>query len=368
MKIIKEAKEFGVDWILTGVALLDTYLSIYYTWAWHDYTGERFWEALSFSVVVVLFAVIIFEFAVRQWITLKEDGRRHRSAYVLFLMWAVVVLYSMQTTVAGQFINVMKEQVATLEAQGAARVAGVQVPILEEEIASLDQEIASYESRKAQLEKVLAGVDSVEKIYEWKKTTASVQAQWEEVSGMIREARTKRTQAVDELRVAKTQARIEELKGAGTDVFAFYAQVLGIEDTSVVHFALAVFKGVILDLINVICFMLVMLRTKWRKEEHDRAREKEAEALADPSQRQASAAELLAEASFGPTAARNGLFLSGARARTELGIRPLDYDAIVERGVQRGVLKRRGGKVYRASWATGADFLEEVKDVVEGSR
>lgn len=363
MKIIKEAKEFGIDWILTGVAILDTYLSIYYTWSWQIYTGDSFLEALSFSLVVVAFAVIAFEFAVRQWITLKEDGTRHRSAYLLFVMWAVVVSYSMTNTISVQYINVMKDQIAVLEAQGEARVAEVKVPLLEEEIKGIEAELSSYETRKAQLEKVLGGVDSVEKIFEWKKTTASVQAQWEEVSELMKEAREKRSMLLEELRGTKTRARIEELKGAGTDVFAFYARVLGVRDTSNVHFVLAVFKGVILDLINVICFMLVMLRTKWRKEEHEKAREKEALALADPSQRQASAAELLADASFGPTAARNGLFISKARSRIELGIRPLDYDAIVERGIQRGVLKRRGGKVYRASWATAADFLEEVKDV-----
>lgn len=361
--VAKKISDFYIDWILSGIGIIDTYLSIYYTYTWQRYVGDNFLEAIVFALVVVVFTVIVFEFAVRQWITLKEDGRRHWSAYILFSMWAIVVLYSITNTISTQYLNVMKDQVAMLEAQGAARVAGVQVPLLEEEIASLDTEIQSYERRKGQLETVLQGVDSVEKIYEWKRTTASVQAQWEEVSGMIREARAKRAELVDQLRVAKTQAKVEELKGAGTDVFAFYAKVLGIKDTSVVHFVLAVFKGVILDLINVICFMLVMLRTKWRNEEHDRAKEKEAEALADPSQRQASGAELLAEAGFGDKAARNGLFVSRTRARIELGIRPVDYDAIVERGIQRGVLKRRGGKVYRASWATSADFLEEIKDV-----
>lgn len=362
MRIIKVAEDYGIDWLLAFVGLVDTYLSVYYTYQWHLYTGDPWFEGLIFSFVIVIFSVVIFEFAVRQTITLKEDGRRHWSSPVLFLLWLVVVSYSMQTTVAGTYLGTMKDQVAVLESQAEARTSGLKAELLQDELKQIDAEIESYEKRKTQLEGILQGVDSVEKMFEWKKTTGTVQAQWEEINSLLKEARAKRAYTSEALRQASLAAKVEDLKGSGTDVFAFYARVLGIKDTSKVQFVLAVFKGVILDLINVICFMLVMLREKWRKEAID-VQVREAKDLdSNPRKRKAKALEAFADLCFGPGRARNGLVPGRGRAEAG-GISPVDYARITERALLRGVFVKRKGKLYRSKQADRALFLEETRDL-----
>lgn len=382
MKLIRLAKQFGIDWILVGVGVIDTYLSVYLTYAWQVYVGDRPLEALIFSLVIVLFAIIIFEFAVRQTITLKADGRRHWSSPVLFLLWLLVVSYSMQSTTAGQYINVMKDQIKNLESQTESKTASLKADLLKQDLVQIDKEISGYETRISQLETILQGVDSVEKMFEWKKTTGTVQSQWNELQDLLRSARTRRAELSEQLRQASITAKIEELKGSGTDVFAFYSQVLGIEDTSKVQFALAVFKGIILDLINVICFMLVMLREKWRNEhestrsdlQHERHRtetvptgDRTWDPLAEgpatePELRETSTpVERLAAYLYRAGGQnRNGTFISQRRAFNELGISPEDYQSIVRRGLLHGVLRRYNSRTFLVAGYSEAEFIAET--------
>lgn len=384
MKLIRLAKQFGIDWILVGVGIIDTYLSVYLTYAWQVYVGDRPLEALIFSLVIVLFAIIIFEFAVRQTITLKADGRRHWSSPVLFLLWLLVVSYSMQSTTAGQYINVMKDQIKTLESQTESKTASLKADLLQQDLDQIDKEISGYEIRISQLETILQGVDSVEKMFEWKKTTGTVQSQWNELQDLLRSARTRRAELSEQLRQASITARIEELKGSGTDVFAFYSQVLGIEDTSKVQFALAVFKGIILDLINVICFMLVMLREKWRNEYeqvrtvpgvpatigegeqpgslHQGPRGDPVEAPPKTQQYvEANPCHRLAAYLYRAGGQnRNGTFISQKRAFNELGILPEDYQTIVRRGLLHGVLRRYNARTFLVAGYSEKEFIAET--------
>lgn len=355
-------KKNGIDFLLTFVGLIDTYLSVYYTFQWHLYTGDPWFEGLTYAFVVVIFAIIIFEFAVRMAITTKHNGKMHWSTFVLFTLWLLVVSYSMQSTVAGTYLGTMKTQIATIDKQTTARTAGVKAQMLKEEVDQIDTEIASYEKRKAQLEGLLSTVDTVEKMYEWKKTTGTVQTQWDEINEELKSAREKRATASEELRQATLEAKVEELKGAGTDVFAFYSRVLHIEDTSIVQFVLAVFKGIILDLINVICFMLVMLREKWSKEEEHEEQQEIRKVMRDRGKRTEKAIDTFADLVYGETRSRNGLVPSYARAR-EIGVSKPDYERIIERGLLRGIFVRRKHKVYRNKSAEMADFLEETKDL-----
>ncbi len=360
--IIELSRKRGIDFLLAFVGLVDTYLSVYYTFQWHLYTGDPWFEGLTYAFIVVVFAIVVFEFAVRMAITTKSNGKMHWSTFVLFALWLLVVSYSMQSTVAGTYLGAMKTQIKTIDSQAGARTAGVKAQMLKEEVAQIDIEIASYEKRKEQLEGLLSSVDTVEKMYEWKKTTGTVQEQWSRINEEISNARAKRATASEELRQATLEAKVEELKGAGTDVFAFYSRVLHIEDTSIVQFVLAVFKGIILDLINVICFMLVMLREKWSKEEEHEEQQEIREVMRDRGKRTEKAVDTFADLVYGETRSRNGLVPSYARAR-EVGISKPDYERIIERGILRGIFVRRKHKVYRSKNAEMADFLEETTDL-----
>lgn len=259
-RVRRAVEQFAVDVILLGVGSMATYLSVKWTYNWQVYTGDPPLEGLGFSLVVVLFAVVVFEFAV------QEAMGRHKRAIFFFVMWLVVAAYSMQTTVAGQYIGVKKNELARLEASAEEKTAAVRLEAIELELGILNESEDGLKRRQEQLLGILDGIDTVEKRFEWRR---NVEATERELGGIREElGRIAKEKAVlaRESSGLKAQVKIEELKGTGENVFAFYSEVLGIEDVSRVEFVLAVFRGVILDTVNILCFMFVMLRRS-RKED-----------------------------------------------------------------------------------------------------
>ena len=114
--------------------------------------------------------------------------------------------------------------------------------------------------------------------------------------------------------------------------------------------------------INVICFMLVMLREHWRKEKQSVEVQRKEDLDHNPRKRKAQAIEAFADLTFGPSKARNGLVPGRARVE-EHGISRSDYSRILERAILRGVFVKRKGKVYRSKQADRALFLEETSDL-----
>jgi len=355
--------------ILLGVGSMATYLSVKWTYNWQVYTGDPPLEGLGFSLVVVLFAVVVFEFAV------QEAMGRHKRAILLFAMWAVVAVYSMQTTVAGQYIGVKKNEMARLEANREKKTAEVRLGAVELEMGILGSQEEAYKVRQGQLLKILGEIDTVEKRFEWRRNVEAMENELKKVNeelGRIAHEKAELARGSSEL---KAEAKIEELKGSGENVFAFYSEVLGVEDVSRVEFVLAVFRGVILDTVNILCFMFVMLRRS-RKEGslvqyHGVGRrnvdevpvaERVVEDDVEESEPEEPSAEqyvkILAKDSFSP-GRRNRSFTSLSRAVT-LGVPKEVYLRIASEAHRKGAVVKRGGVLYRNELMDEEEFLREV--------
>lgn len=335
-----------VDLLLLFVGTTATYLSVKYTFEWHLYTGDPFLEALGFSLVVVLFSVIIFEFAVQEW----REGKR-RTASIFFVMWFIVAVYSMQTTVAGQYIGVKTKELEALEASQEQRTAVVMVESLNERIRILDESAAGYQERKAQLLTMLSGITTMEERYEWKNTSANAEAELDEITRKLEALSGEKLSIMQELEKAKVTAKIEELKGTGTDVFAFYAEVLHLESTRGVAFALAVFRGVILDTINILCFMFVMIRRG--RTVSDPLNESEPV----PVQERKGTLEL---AELGADPKRRNRAFPGSATAHRLGVGKEDYLNMCRNGQRSGALVYHKGVFYRNPDMGKEDFLRGV--------
>lgn len=349
---------FAVDVMLLGVGSIATYLSVKYTYGWHVYTGDPTLEALGFSLVVVGFAVLIFEFAVKAVID------KQRRATVFFLMWFAVAAYSMQTTVAGQYIGVKTKEIARLEENVGAQTATVQVEALRRKLEPLDKLDEVDERRESQLLEILEKIDSVEKRYEWKNNVGDTEAELRAIVERRTARLLERAAIEEEIREYEVLAKVEELKGNGTNVFAFYSDVLGIEDTTRVEFWLAVFRGVILDTVNILCFMFVMLR---RKERDEKPKRRLAEVSPEEGQlgptdegAETSPMDKLVDLAFSE-ARRNHTF-PGLRVSRSVGVSDQEYRALLEWGLYAGLLTRKKGVYYLNKEVGKEEFKREVKE------
>lgn len=343
--------ETTVEVVLLGVGATMTMLSVWYTALWHLETGDSLLVAVSFSASFVVFLVILFEFGVK----VALDGKAVKAALIL-VAWGVLVTYSMQSTVASQYAGVSRRRIENADEMGRARSVGNREAVLGERIASRRAAIEEMESVADELrERILSnGTDGRRLEPSW------VVDRWQKsLDGALADIRDGRA-GLDDLLVSKSglveQAGVAEERGQ-QDVFAFYEDVLGIEANRV-EFGLAVFKGVILDTANVVCFMVVMMREKWKKDEEEERERKEEERQKDPEVKKQSAMEKLAELAFGNS--RNGMFPSEKRVREEVGIGSSEYARIVKEGIMKGVLVRRGGRVYRVKGTEKEEFLNEI--------
>lgn len=346
--------ETTVEMALVAVGLITTALSIWYTTLYHLKTGDAFIVALPFSASIVVFLIILFEFGVRQWINAKK-----KSAIFLFCSWMLLVSYSIQSTVAAQYIGVMQDRERRSEEVADLQGAKDEARLLGDSIKEAEESLAADRREQDSLQKALASVESVEKDFEYKKTTERTRARADAVRARITSTQEQLARLRKEMS-ERIHADVQFRAVGERDIFAFYTKVLGVENPGAIELSLAIFKGIILDLMNVVCFMVVMLREKWKEEEEIKEVRIAEEKKKDPEERKKNAAELLAETFSGPLASRNGMFLSSARALQELGISTRDYDTIVRKGIQSGVLGRRHGRVYRNLEVDADEFLKEV--------
>ena len=363
-RVRESLDRFAVDTMLLGVGSVATYLSVKYTYGWHVYTGDPPLEALGFSLVVVGFAILIFEFAIKALID------RQRRAGVFLVMWLVVAVYSMQTTVAGQYIGVKTKELARLEESAGAKTAAIQVEALRRKLEPLDKLDEVDQRRESRLLEILEGIDSVEKRYEWKNNVGDTEQELKEVVERRTQRLIERTAIEEEIREYEVMAKMEELRGNGTNVFAFYSDVLGIEDTGKVEFWLAVFRGIILDTVNILCFMFVMLRRKERDEGAQRGWEIPTKAGQPGTQNEGEEGGTVDGEQRNPIrklidlaydeARRNHTF-PGRRRALEVGVLGGEYRAFTEWALYAGLLTRKKGVYYLNTEVGKEEFIREVE-------
>ncbi len=346
--------ETTIEVVLLAVGVVTTILSIWYTTLYHLETGDQWIVAVSFSASIVVFLVILFEFATK----LVLDGKRWK-AVAIYGFWLVLVLYSMQSTVAGQYTNTIGRRIGNERARMAD----------EDRESQNERDAVRERERQESLRFANEEIGRLGKVLgQGVGADGKPLANWQIAEYQKRlDAWTLRA---EKLKDAWAMERDEQRGGEGLrldtgsshgSVYDFYAVVLGLKSEKV-EFGLAVFKGVILDLMNVVCFMIVMMREQWRMERLKREIEEEEKRKVDPKERRKKVAEQMARLAFGKSASRNGMFPSWKTAQERLGLNKGDYEWMVDKGIMNGVLVMRHGKVYRGKDLNAEDFLEDIVD------
>jgi len=353
-KLKKVVTETTVELVLITVGSVTTILSIWYTTIYHIETGDSWIIAVSFSSSIVVFLIIIFEFATKILL-----DKKYVKAGLLYGAWALLVTYSMQSTVAGQYAGTMERRIENERVVLAATEADKRDRIDEQKERERQQALEEVQTEIKRLGEVLR---------EGKGADGKPLSTWFVIQ--LQERLDAYQVKRDKLLVPDTETKIgrgeiEEDRGADpiiqSNVYRFYGEVLGIEAIRV-EFALAVFKGIILDIMNVLCFMIVMMRERWKEDERKESEEREEQKRQDPTERRKRMTEAVARMAFGKGGAKNGMFPSWKTAHDRFGIMKGDYEWIVDTGVMNGVLSMRHGKVYRMKDLTAEEFLQEVEN------
>ena len=361
-----------IDALLIGVGLTDTLLVALYAVQWNMYTGSSLVEAIGFSVAITGGGIIFFEYAVYE--ALKK---RRKLVYLLFFLWFVIAAYSMQMTVAGQYVGVMREtEKRNLENSLAINSTSTQT-LLSEEINRLEKSVLTDKERIKAIDQTLLNVDTIEKAAEYRTTIQALRAERETISKRILNAST-RTALLQDQKIALVSSTSGSIATyERKDVFQFYSDVLKITRTDLIQFWLAVFKGIVLDLVNILCFMFVLLRSQANEREDIRPANGNTDKDIRPvdynsgedsglvgkgaSNGEKDAVHRLAAYLYQAGGqGRNGTFIPAGRAKASLGIGEECYKDIVSKGLLRGLFRRSGGRIYHVAGYTEEEFLKEL--------
>lgn len=368
MKVLKTLEQIrnalehtAVDLILMAIGLAATYLSVKYTYEWQVYTGDSGISAMLYSLIIVGFSIIAFEFAVQAY----TEKKKRSLQVILAIAWLIVAFYSMQSTVAGQYIGIQKNKKEQYAEEGKAKNAAMRRDAIDKQLKSISEQRERLLTRNVQLLSILDKVQSAEDRKRLGSAIVTVEKEYKESQGKM--------SSLDEQEriLLSQQMGIDEGTETGRrDIFEFYTAVLKVKNPDVIEFTLAVFKGVILDSVNILCFMFVMLRRK-KKEGDNVAEDQELTEILQRGEQGEESTEEEAEEPRLPLSnieriaeeiyrrdRKSSRFVGPTTAR-KLGISKDDYAVLVRSLVRTGTVIKRKGILYINPYITKEELIRE---------
>jgi hypothetical protein len=267
--------ESSVKWVALGVALISIGLSIYYSVLWGLYIGQPWAVAVFSSLAYIVFVNMVFEAGVGLIIRTKtaiikihrldkEDkplgwlffSGRILGALVCFIAWGAIVLYSMASTVGGQY-----EQIVQAERN---REEEVYVVDNSKVIDNLESEVLSYEEEKAEimaeiptLLSRIKALDTPELAWEYKGTLDRAQQRKDEIMG--------RRRFLDE-EIRRVNREKRELESVENDfavdsgsAFSYFARITGGKELEI-QFFLSLFPSLFIDIISPLALAVALYK------------------------------------------------------------------------------------------------------------
>jgi hypothetical protein len=257
------------------IGIVSIALSIYYSAKWGFYIGQPWFIAIPSAFVYIVFVNLVFEMGVGLVVRFrsgviyihrleKKDkpiavlflAGRIGGAVFAFLAWALIVVYSMASTVGGQYEQIVeaertREAVVYVQDDGAILDKfEIELQIYIDEKADLDLELPTLLDRVATL-------NTAELAWEYKGTLDRAQ-------NRIDEIRTRKREIDTEIR--RIGAEIGELKSVNNDfqvdsgsAFSYFARITGYGELEV-QFFLSLFPSLFIDIIAPIALAIALYK------------------------------------------------------------------------------------------------------------
>ncbi len=239
--------------IMLIVGTICTFISSYYTFLWlKDFLINIYAFLLSFAIVS--FSVFVFETI----IILKKN--KQRIYYVLFVLWLIVVVFSMVSTIAGQYnIRVQKWNKVVEQESNNIEIEN-EIKELEKQKDFIDSQIKEKNNEKEIYFNLLKQFDSIEKREKENNYYWSIYNQFNSVNKKINELNKQYFSLIQDISNLKNQISVYKTK-RNKDFYSWIGSVFKI-DSEVFEFWFSLFPALFIDIISPVAFAIFMFLSK----------------------------------------------------------------------------------------------------------
>lgn len=254
--MIKKILNSIVDIILIAVGLASTYLSFMYSWQWLQYIGTPASISAILAMILVVFAVSVFEFAA---LTLRNNWK-NVGGYALLIVWALLAFYSMIGTLSSQYWQFQQIETSRIVEKAGSSNREYIIDDLSIQIERLNKK---YDS----LEEIIGSYDTAELRGNWRTTIKGYREDQAEVSDSLDRLYTQK----QELLASDTNQVILDNEELEVTIFEIYSKLFDWNPKNV-QFVMQTFPALFIDLISPLCFLFIMLdlsKVKKKREEDE---------------------------------------------------------------------------------------------------
>ena len=246
-------------------------LSVYYTGIWLiDYLVR--WLAFLLSAIMVLFSVIAFEVIIIMFV----NGKKYIPLCILFIgLWSVVLIFSMTSTVAGQYNTRMKTISKNINDNSTVIIQRETYNLLLEEEKDIVKRIENKEREREPFMKIMEKYESPEDRQEnaWEywdayKKVENINKSIEKLYIMLVDKRKEKkeyliTKSENEI---DSVGAIEETTNESKSFYLWVSDILQV-NAKYIEFWLSVFPAVFIDIIAPLSIAISMFLKRKRKGE-----------------------------------------------------------------------------------------------------
>lgn len=233
-------------WVFLFIGLGAAYMSILYSFKWLVDFMDQF-SAFLLSTIVVLFSIASAEMI----IYFRQKGKK--TLFILFIvLWSVVTIFSMLSTVAGQYnakihdLSKRFEQISEEENKIDSRH---EFDTLRRSFLEAKEKLSLDCTR---FQKMLSEFDTIEKINKEKKSYSSLNWQYNQCK--------KELSILDgkiESNFNKSKNERNSVKSIPPDFFVWLSKIFGLSP-ALTQFLMAIFPAIFIDLVAPISFGIFM--------------------------------------------------------------------------------------------------------------
>jgi hypothetical protein len=275
-----------VDIINLIVGIVAITISIYYSFKWLEYVGTPFIISASLALTYVLFINIVFESAIgliKQAYTIHKNALKIKTnnpglykrarfmklkriviGYFILLVWFFLTIYSILSTVAGQYnqlIFVETQQINT-DAKDTDFYKD-QIIAINEQIELLKNENKLFNEEIKILVNRSSSIESIEDKFKYRNTTKKTETR----TDLLRKNITENNKKISSLIEKKSGLQKEDysdFKVNKGNVYNYFAKLTRLEPLYI-QFILSLFPSMFIDIISPVSLAIFLFRKRQEK-------------------------------------------------------------------------------------------------------
>ena len=250
-KIIKKSVDVKIlvlKIIILVIGSIATVMSIIYSMIWF-LSMMDFFRAFLLSVCMVGFSVVAFEI-----IILFVENKQKLPAFIFSFLWLIVLLFSMISTIAGQY-NQYHEKKKNKEEESSKNNSYLIFQELNQKELLLTEEIKNRKTERDRIQKLLLEYDEEEKIAENERRILNHRKVIYSLNKEIEKLNADLFKIKDEKKILLEKENVKEI--VETDFYGWVSEIIKI-NPHIIQFILSIFPAVFIDMIAPLSFAVVL--------------------------------------------------------------------------------------------------------------